>query len=61
MDKTVFDLNYGKQLLSFFSYLALKNFKNTFPPVAGLKNILKKFLFADFRVTVNIFWGPATS
>ena len=28
------------------------------PLVAGLKNVF--FVCADFRVTVNIFWGPAT-
>ena len=30
------------------------------PPVAGFKNVLNKYFFAEFRVTITIFRGLAT-
>ena len=60
MGKTVFDLYKVKIniFLNISSFLALKKSKNVFLLCCRLQNGTKKI--ADIRVTVNIFWGPAT-
>ena len=57
--KTVFDLYKVKIniFLNISSFLALKKSKNVFLLCCRLQNGKK---IADIRVTVNIFWGPAT-
>ena len=58
MGKTVLDLNNSKHFFGFFSFLAFKKSKNIKPPYCRFQKHYF-FMFADFRVTVHIFRGPA--
>ena len=61
MAKTVFDIknSYTNMFSPFSSVFAFKQAKETnFVSGVTFDNIF--FLFAHFRVTFQIFWGPAT-
>ena len=58
MGKTVFDLYYEKIFFYFlFIWALIKNKRIRYPQLQSLKTFYKSF--ADFMVTVKIFWGPA--
>ena len=62
MVKTVFDLYRGRQKFGLSSVFAFRQAKEQILfQVQPLKIWNTTFLCAHYRVTVQIFWGPATS
>ena len=61
MGKIVFTWTKEKPKVSFSLFLNFLKLKKTFHPGTGLQKFYKNLVFAEFRVTVKIFHGPAWS